>query len=72
MVAEAEYGLASSLEKTELTIIIQVLLDHRSEGSDHPFFMTAVEGLLDVGDALKDDKFVPKILDGILTTTITH
>ena len=66
LVAEAEYGLASSLEKTELylssfkyySIIVQ-------EGSDHPFFAKAVEGLLDVGDALKDDKFVPEILDGI-------
>ncbi len=66
LVAEAEYGVASSLEKTKLylsafkyyAIIVQ-------EGSDHPFFAKAVEGLLDVGDALKDDVYVPQILDSI-------
>jgi tetratricopeptide (TPR) repeat protein len=65
---EAQYGLAKSFTKLELPLAaLKYYEDIVKVGSDHPSFGEAVEGLLDVGDVLKDDLKTPQILDAMYT-----
>jgi tetratricopeptide (TPR) repeat protein len=66
--AEAQYGLAKSFEKLGLPLAaLKYYEDILKVGNDHPHFDKAVEGLLDVGEALDDDLKTPQILDSIYT-----
>ncbi len=67
-VAEAQYGLAKSFEKLGLPLAaLKYYEDIAKVGNDHPNFQKAVEGLVDVGDALDDDLKTPQVLDSIYT-----
>jgi tetratricopeptide (TPR) repeat protein len=66
LVAESQYGLAASFAKLELPMAaLKYYTEIVREGSDHPYFTKAVEGLLDVGDTLQDDYSVPSVLDSM-------
>jgi TolA-binding protein len=70
--AEAQYGLASSFQKLELPLAaLKYYEDIVKVGNDHPYFDKAVEGLVDVGEALHDDLKTPQILDAIYTSENT-
>lgn len=63
---EAQYGLARSFEKLGLNVAALKYYENIvREGSAHPYFDKAVEGLLDVSDELGDDFKVPPLLDSI-------
>lgn len=65
-VAEAQYGLAKSFEKLGLPLAaLKYYEDIAKVGSDHPNFAKAVEGLVDVGEALNDDLKTPQVLDAL-------
>lgn len=63
-VAEAEYGLAQSFHKMGLYLpAIKFYEDIIRTGNSHTYYFRAFEGLLDSGDALRDDLKVPAVLD---------
>lgn len=63
---EAQYGLAKSFERLGLNVsALKYYENIVREGSVHPYFDKAVEGLLDVSDALNDDFKVPPVLDSV-------
>lgn len=65
-IVEAQYGLAKSFEKLGLHVAaLKYYEDIAREGSVHPYFDKAVEGLLDVAEALGDDFKVPPVLDSL-------
>lgn len=63
---EAQYGLAKSFEELDLPLAAQSYYAAIvQEGSVHPYFDKAVEGLLDVSDALDDDFKIPPVIDAM-------
>jgi hypothetical protein len=63
---EAQYGLAKSFEELELPLAAQSYYAAIvQEGSVHPYFDKAVEGLLDVSDKLDDDFKIPALIDAM-------
>ena len=67
-VAEAQYGLAQSFAKLGLHLAaLKYFEDVIKEGSDHPYFTNAIEGLIDVGEAIQDDLKVPAVIDAMYT-----
>ncbi len=65
-VVEAQYGLARSFEKLGLNLAaLKYWSDIAEAGNEHPHFEKAIEGLVNVGEALQDDLNMPKILDKV-------
>lgn len=66
VIVEAQYGLAKSFEKLRLPLASQRYYEAIvKEGSDHPYFTEAVEGLLDAADGLDDDFKIPPVIDAM-------
>jgi hypothetical protein len=66
VIVEAQYGLAASFEKMGLPLAAQQYYEAIvGEGADHPYFDKAIEGLLDVADALDDDFKIPPVIDAM-------
>lgn len=66
VIVEAQYGLAKSFEKMKLPLAAQRYYEEIvKEGSDHPYFAEAVEGLLDAADELDDDFKIPPVVDAM-------
>ncbi len=65
-IADAEYGLARSLEGLELyQSALKEYGDIVRVGSDHPFFAEAVEGMLNVAEKLDDEFQAPKVINAM-------
>lgn len=65
-VVEAQYGLARSFEKLGLNLAaLKYWTDIAEAGNEHPHFEKAIEGLVNVGEALDDDLNMPKTLDKV-------
>lgn len=66
LIVEAEYGLGASFEKMELPLAaLRYYEAIVKQGSDHPYFDKAVEGLLDIADKLDDDFKIPPVIDAM-------
>lgn len=69
--AEAQYGLARSFEKLGLNLAaLKYWSDIAGAGNEHPHFEKAVEGLINVGEALEDNLNMPKILDKVYNGSV--
>lgn len=65
-VVESQYGLARSFEKLGLNLAaLKYWTDIAEAGNEHPYFEKAIEGLVNVGEALDDDLNVPKTLNKV-------
>ncbi|MFH1810989.1 MAG: hypothetical protein ABIJ09_19770 [Pseudomonadota bacterium] len=63
-IVEAEYGIAQSLLKLDLTLpAIRYYENIIAAGATHPYYLKAFEGLLEAAERLQDDLVVPAILD---------
>jgi len=62
--AKAEFYLGQTLEKGGLyQSALYTYANILKEGPAHPFYVQAVEGIVDVSEALDDDLFVPSLFD---------
>jgi hypothetical protein len=66
-IAEAQYGLARSLQKLELNLAALKYYEDmvRGDGADHPYFREAITGLLEIAEELNDDFKIPVVFDAI-------
>lgn len=62
--AKAEFYLGQTLEKMGLfQSALYTYVNISREGPAHPFYVQAVEGIVDVSEKLDDDLFVPSLFD---------
>src|SRR5690606_20109321 len=62
--AKAEFYLGQTLEKMGLAqSALYTYANILKEGPAHPFYVQAVEGIVDVSETLDDDLFVPSLFD---------
>jgi tetratricopeptide (TPR) repeat protein len=62
--AKAEFYLGQTLEKMGLAqSALYTYANILKEGPAHPFYVQAVEGIVDVSEVLDDDLFVPSLFD---------
>lgn len=62
--AKAEFYLGQTLEKAGLNqSALYTYANILKEGAAHPFYVQAIEGIVDVSEKLDDDLFVPSLFD---------
>ncbi len=62
--AKAEYYVGRSLYKAGYLLpAYQFYGEVVNEGESHPYFLRAIEGLIDVAEAIGDDTLIPEIID---------
>lgn len=69
--AEAQYGLASSLDRMDMPFAAFIYYQSIVEsGAEHPYFTKALEGLVDTGTELNDELKMPEVLDSMYERNI--